>query len=55
LVEAGFMTNKADANKLATAEYRQQLEAAISEGVERYRAALHKGETTLALAAAHPE
>jgi N-acetylmuramoyl-L-alanine amidase len=32
LVEAGFMTNKADANKLATAEYRQQLAAAISEG-----------------------
>ena len=55
LVEAGFMTNKADANKLATAGYRQQLAAAISEAVERYRAALRKGETTLALAAAHPE
>jgi len=55
LVEAGFMTNKADAKQLATAEYRQQLASAISEGVERYRAALRKGKTTLALAAAHPE
>jgi len=55
LVEAGFLTNKADANKLATAAYRQRLAVAISEGVERYRAALGKGEPTLAIAAARPE
>jgi N-acetylmuramoyl-L-alanine amidase len=55
LVEAGFMTNKADANKLATVPYRQQLAAAIAQGVERYRATLGKGEATLAVAGARPE
>ncbi len=55
LVEGGFLTNKTDASKLATAAYRQQLATAISDGVERYRAALNKGEPTLAIAAARPE
>jgi hypothetical protein len=41
--------------KLTTAEYRQDIATAISEGVERYRAASHKSESGLAIAAAQPE
>jgi len=55
LVEGGFLTNKGDATKLATAEYRQQIAAAISEGVRRYREAIKAGNSTLTLAAARPE
>jgi len=55
LVEGGFMTNKSDVTKLTTAEYRQDIATAISEGVERYRAASHKSESGLAIAAAQPE
>ena len=55
LVEGGFLTNKSDVTRLATAEYRQQIAAAISDGVHRYREAIRQGEPTLALAAARPE
>ena len=55
LIEGGFLTNKSDLNKLATPEYRQQLAAAICEGVTRYRAALEQGGVTFALAAPRPE
>jgi N-acetylmuramoyl-L-alanine amidase len=55
LVEGGFMTNKSDVTKLSTAEYRQDIATAISEGVERYRAMSHKSESGPAIAAAHPE
>ena len=55
LVEGGFLTNKADASKLATAEYRQQIASAISDGVHRYREAIKAGNSTLTLAAARPE
>ena len=37
LVEGGFLTNSDDLAKLRTEEYRQQLAAAISEGIVRYR------------------
>lgn len=55
LVEGGFITNKSDVAKLATAEYRQQIAAAISDGVHRYREANRRGEATPTLAAAGPE
>lgn len=55
LIEGGFMTNKADIARLTTLEYRGQLATAISVGLEQYRAALRRGEQTLALAAARPE
>ena len=55
LVEGGFLTNKSDVTRLATTEYRQQIAAAISDGVHRYREAIRQGEPTLALAAGPPE
>jgi N-acetylmuramoyl-L-alanine amidase len=55
LVEGGFLTNKSDVTMLATTEYRQQIAAAISDGVHRYREAIRQGEPTLALAGARPE
>jgi N-acetylmuramoyl-L-alanine amidase len=55
LVEGGFLTNKSDVTKLATLEYRQELAAAIRDGVDRYRMAIGKGEPARTLAAARPE
>jgi N-acetylmuramoyl-L-alanine amidase len=55
LVEGGFLTNKSDLTKLATAEYRAQIARAISDGVERYRQATRVGGTTLALVETRPE
>jgi N-acetylmuramoyl-L-alanine amidase len=55
LVEGGFLTNKSDVTRLATTEYRQQIAAAISDGVHRYWEAIQRGEPTLALATARPE
>lgn len=37
LVEGGFLTNNDDIGKLRTEEYRQQLAAAIADGIMRYR------------------
>jgi N-acetylmuramoyl-L-alanine amidase len=37
LVEGGFLTNKEDIARLASSEYRDQIAAAISEGIIRYR------------------
>lgn len=55
LVEGGFLTNKSDVTKLGTVEYRQQLAAAISDGVDRYRTAIREGEPRRTLVAARPE
>ncbi|MGH8091852.1 MAG: N-acetylmuramoyl-L-alanine amidase family protein [Chthoniobacterales bacterium] len=55
LVEGGFLTNKSDVARLATVEYRQELAAAIHDGVDRYRTAIRKGEPMLTLAATRPE
>jgi len=55
LVEGGFITNKSDMTKLATTEYRQQIAAAISDGVQRHWEAARRGEGTFTLAAARPE
>ncbi|HEY3602663.1 MAG TPA: N-acetylmuramoyl-L-alanine amidase [Chthoniobacterales bacterium] len=55
LIEGGFITNKDEVAKLATAQYREQLARAICEGVRAYRTAVEHGEPTFALAAAPPE
>jgi N-acetylmuramoyl-L-alanine amidase len=49
LVEGGFLTNTDELNKLATGEYREQIAAAISDGVMRYRAVVRQQQTPLAL------
>lgn len=36
LVESGFLSNEAEAKKIATPEYRQQIAEALAEGVEWY-------------------
>jgi N-acetylmuramoyl-L-alanine amidase len=40
LVEGGFLTNKDDAGKLGDANYREELAAAISAGILKYRETL---------------
>ncbi len=52
LVEGGFITNPADVTKLTTAEYRQQIAFAITEGIHRYREVLRPNDPKLALAGA---
>ena len=37
LVEGGFMSNKEDANKLGNADYREEIAAAINDGILHYR------------------
>ena len=49
LVEGGFLTNSDELNKLATGDYREQIAAAISDGVMRYREVLQGQETPLAV------
>jgi N-acetylmuramoyl-L-alanine amidase len=48
LVEGGFLTNKEDIAKLTSWDYREQMAAAISEGILRYRDALKQRQATLA-------
>src|SRR4051794_24380872 len=40
LIEAGFITNKDELSKLVSEDYRDQLAAAVADGVLRYRDAL---------------
>ena len=49
LVEGGFLTNSEEMHKLATGEYREQIAAAICDGVMRYRELLRDQETPLAV------
>lgn len=49
LVEGGFLSNKEDIAKLENAEYREQLAAAISDGILRYRDLMKQRQTTLAI------
>jgi len=49
LVEGGFLTNADELNKLATGDYREQIAAAISDGVMRYRAVVRQQQTPLAV------
>jgi N-acetylmuramoyl-L-alanine amidase len=49
LVEGGFLTNADEINKLATGDYREQIAAAIGDGVVRYREVLQQQRTPLAV------
>jgi N-acetylmuramoyl-L-alanine amidase len=49
LVEGGFLTNVDEVSKLATGDYREQIAAAISDGVMRYREVLRQEQTPLAV------
>jgi len=48
LVEGGFLTNKEDISKLATEDYRDQVAAAVADGILRYRDAASQRKSTLA-------
>jgi N-acetylmuramoyl-L-alanine amidase len=41
LVEGGFISNKDDANKLGNVDYREQIAAAINDGILHYRDVLN--------------
>jgi N-acetylmuramoyl-L-alanine amidase len=49
LIEGGFLTNEDDISKLASDDYREQIAAAISEGILRYRDATKQRQSTLAV------
>jgi N-acetylmuramoyl-L-alanine amidase len=47
LVEGGFLTNAGEMNKLGTEDYREEIAAAISDGLIRYREGLQQQRTPL--------
>jgi len=51
LVEGGFLSSKEEMGKLANADYREQLAAAITGGILHYRDARKEARTTLAVTA----
>lgn len=51
LVEGGFLSSKEEMAKLANADYREQLAAAITDGILHYRDAQKEPQTTLAVTA----
>src|SRR5438309_11247316 len=48
LIEGGFLTNKEDISKLASEDYRDQIAAAVADGIFRYRDAASQRKSTLA-------
>jgi N-acetylmuramoyl-L-alanine amidase len=48
LIEGGFLTNKEDISKLASEDYRNQVAAAVADGILRYRDAASQRKSTLA-------
>jgi N-acetylmuramoyl-L-alanine amidase len=51
LIEGGFITNKDELSKLISEEYRDQLAAAVTDGVLRYRDALSQRKSGVAATA----
>src|SRR5216110_875474 len=51
LVEGGFLTNKEDISKLGSEDYRDQIAAAIADGILRYRDAASQRKSALAATA----
>ena len=49
LVEAGFLSSKEEITKLESNDYREQMAAAISEGILRYRDVLKERQLPLAV------
>ena len=48
LIEGGFLTNKEDISKLGSEDYRDQIAAAVADGILRYRDAASQRNSTLA-------
>src|SRR6184192_1220390 len=48
LVEGGFLTNKEDISRLASEDYREEIAAAVSDGILRYRDALKERQSAVA-------
>jgi N-acetylmuramoyl-L-alanine amidase len=48
LIEGGFLTNKDDVSRLASEDYRDQLAAAVADGILRYRDAASQRKSALA-------
>jgi N-acetylmuramoyl-L-alanine amidase len=48
LIEGGFITNKDELSKLASEDYREQLAAAVADGILRYRNVLTQRDSGLA-------
>ena len=51
LVEGGFLSNKEDISKLASDDYREEIAAAVTDGILRYRAVAKQRQSTLAVTA----
>src|SRR6266700_2503689 len=51
LIEGGFLTNKEDVSRLASEDYREQIAAAVSDGILRYRDSLKQRQSSVALTA----
>src|SRR5437660_4052558 len=49
LIEGGFLTNKEDISKLVSEDYRDQIAAAVADGILRYRDATSRRKPTLAV------
>jgi len=49
LIEGGFLTNKEDISKLVTEDYRDQIAAAVADGILHYRDAASQRKPTLAV------
>src|SRR3989442_4502663 len=47
LIEGGFLTNKDDVSRLASEDYRDQLAAAVADGILRYRDAVSQRKSAL--------
>ena len=48
LIEGGFITNKDELSKLVSEDYRDQLAAAVADGVLRYRDAVSQRKSAVA-------
>ena len=48
LIECGFITNKDELSKLISEDYRDQLAAAVADGILRYREAVSQQKSALA-------
>jgi len=49
LIEGGFLTNKEDISKLTSEDYRDQIAAAVADGILHYRDAARRRKPTLAV------
>ncbi|MDQ6859828.1 MAG: N-acetylmuramoyl-L-alanine amidase [Verrucomicrobiota bacterium] len=55
LIEGGFLNDPVEASRIATSQYRQQLGAAIAQGVQTYNAAVnYRAESNASFAAVRP-